>query len=193
MSNGMQILVTDPDNPELDLDVKLFRELPVELGRHLISEEGWSFVHSDYHAGLGAGANKDYLIVTPAGATDNLIHLTTGEVIADTAPLLVSLYENPTYATPGTAVTAQNRKRDSTRTHTALIYEDPTTVSVGGSTSLMFRMVAGTLQAGGILGSQEGEWMLKKGNTYLLRITNNAVGVANLTAHIEFHEVPYKL
>jgi len=188
MTQGVQIMVTDTQSdPPQDREVQIFRELPVERGLHMIAEAGYVFVHSDYHIGLGAGNNLDYVIETPSGAAAPRVHITTSSIHADTSPLLVYLYEAPTYS-GGTPVVPLNRERENTRAAQSVLKEAPTVTAVG--TRLMARLIAGTLQAGGQVPSEETEWMLKKGTAYLIRFVNNAVGVANLTADIEFHEVP---
>jgi len=148
---------------------------------HQSIHDGNIYSHNNLYT-LAAGANLDfYLVIDPSKTLD--IHRLL--VDADIAPVMVYMYEGPTITAPGTAVTVNNRNRSSPNVFTSALTRGPTVTAVG--TRLATGLVTGGKFSGGGGGS-ENEWELLSAATYLIRITNNGVGIANVNVDLEFHE-----
>ena len=130
--------------------------------------EGQTFLISGQTT-LGLGATYSILLTTPD--TNKHCHL-VGHVRA-TGEANVALYENPTGAVAGAAITAYNKNRNSadTNTTTANVLTSVTTPG-----TLLETQYFGSGQNVGGEGRATEEWVLKKNEEYILRVTSTSAG-----------------
>ncbi len=132
-------------------------------------------------------ANKDYRIttgsVTPTTRTPHWVH----EVIADSSSE-VYFYEASTggTVTGGTAMTVQNRNRNSTNVAVTAVYENPSVTATGAL--LWVGMLTGSKNAVGSSDRSLDEWDLKPSATYLLRVTSRNAQGSKVVVRMNWYE-----
>ena len=103
----------------------------------------------------------------------------------------VAFFEGPTISVQGTALTPVNLNRlNAVALTTGVAFKHTPTVT-GDGTTLFSRLTPGGTNPALQIGNQARagtEWILKKGTTYLMRITNSSGGNAILNPIFEFYE-----
>jgi hypothetical protein len=120
-----------------------------------------------------------------AGTPTNPTKLNPLNIISDSTPIKIELFEAPTITTPGTAVTPTATNRVSTTASTTVVQSAPT-VSANG-TPIFTSLANGSKNSGGLLNS-EYNFNLKPGVTYLYKITYLGTGTATLSADLVWAE-----
>jgi len=152
---------------------------------HAMIHDGKGFQLSGEIISLANGADAYFLIdpTTP-------IHWRNYKFSADTAPINIRLFENPTTTANGTVLSPLNRNRLSATVSTSAIYSGPTVTADG--TELYLTRIVGTGSGANRTGENVGlplEWIIDGGNTYLLKVSNTSGGVANLTYEFFWYEL----
>ena len=114
---------------------------------------------AQYFATVASGGFCDLQITMPAGVYAHPTFTIYASAEAD-----FGIYEAPT-TSGGTAVTALNRNRASSKTSTATVVHSPTVSAVG--TQLLYVPVSGSKLSAGV--SDRDEWILAPGTKYLVR------------------------
>ncbi len=146
---------------------------------HKRVHDGWTFFVDrflDEGAELGDDASMDLWVSVPAGVVP---HMTWGFWSGGLAQSYV--YENPTVSAEGTAVTRENRNRNSVNAAATIVKHTPTVSNAGT------RLHGGTWHGSADIPGPEGpgdggsraaqELELKSGNTYLFRITARTASI----------------
>jgi hypothetical protein len=104
----------------------------------------------------------------------------------------LEIFENPTTSAPGTAINAVNNNRFSPNTADGTYYHTPTVTAAG---TPLFATLApggagGNSGGGGTTGESRGgaEFILKTGQTYLVRVTNRAGQAKRVSIAVGFYE-----
>jgi hypothetical protein len=133
---------------------------------------------------LANNATLDMLLVTPA--TPAHIELLTMECSTTSAPVYIDLYEGTIVSANGTAVTnIRNYNRQSNRANGLAIYQGATVTDTGISVDAM--LLAGDKTIGGGNG-QDGRFILKPSEKYLVRVQNVSGASATLGFRLVFGE-----
>lgn len=90
----------------------------------------------------------------------------------------IELFENPTSVTGGTSITPRNANRNLPDASTATVVVQPSAVDLTGAIQLG-NLVEGSGKSSGGNSASQFEWVLKQNTTYVLRVTNQALGAAN--------------
>jgi len=134
---------------------------------HRRIHDGVHFESSDLSTGINIATPKRFLIITPN--TTTRAHLIFD---VETQPgSTVEFFEDTTVTANGTALAANNSKRDSATVATLQVFEDPTVTADG---TLLFIKRSGTGVAGGrVVGdvSHDNEFILKQNANYQLKVT----------------------
>lgn len=132
-------------------------------------DAGVSFHAQHLEAALADAANLDVLLIAPA---DGLMQVGLSFAIGGDGTVI--FYEDAVVSANGTALTAVNRNRNSTNTATMDTFHTPTVTDVG--TALSAALVPGGSGKKDSVGSGGGQAdvILKKGATYLARLTNSS-------------------
>ena len=150
---------------------------------HYQLHQGRTFHFSELISSLGNGSNQDYYIVSPSGA-----HLRFWTIHANTGPITITLYENPTISDNGSAQTVQNMSRFSSNTTGLILYKSPTVSNVG--TRLEFDILFPSKKdAAGATDDNPLEWILKTTNTYLIRVNNGSGGATDVHFKIQWYHI----
>lgn len=162
-TKGLRVYIgpTDPIS-----DIPVF----IDYDHHQV-HEGESFQASYLISSLASGSSADFYINVPTIATSTYLPHLTAEVIS-TAETELFLYEEATFTSTGTALSAYNRNRDSSRTclisfgHSATINSTGTQIWTGLTGS---NRTAGSDREGS-------EFILKSNTLYGLRVTSRSAG-----------------
>lgn len=135
-------------------------------------DAGLSF-HAQYiNPALADAANLDVLLIVPA---EGLMQVGISFALGGDGTML--FYEDAVVSANGTALLEVNRNRNSPNVATLEAYHSPTVTDVG-------TLLSGTIIPGGEgkkdsvgSGGGQADVILKKGATYLLRITNDSGAV----------------
>lgn len=152
-----------------------WKQVHVSTNGHVVTQQ--ELDHIIYH-GNGYGVGYYDASVSNGSSIDVLVScddvpLAVQLNIAAGGDCLFNLYENPTISSVGTALTAINLNRNSTKTCGASISHTPTVSSVGTLIYQLYSPGGMRFSAGGGDASfQRG--ILKKGEQYLFRLTNTA-------------------
>jgi len=156
---------------------------------HAHVHAGRMFSLTEKLTGLTSGGSTDIYISMPSGVVThmNAVHVSVGGGDVD----LVA-YENPTVSATGTAATILNTNRFSPNTADTLIYFGPTVTDVGTKLHTWWVPAMPTGQGHsqtGVINAEIGsEWILKTGNTYLYRLTNNGADTISVWFEFLFYE-----
>jgi hypothetical protein len=149
-------------------------------GAHQEIHKGTHYIANHYVASLATGGVLLLYIVAPtsaAGAHSKIFAQSTG--LCE-----FSFYKNPTVSAQGTAVTRINRNLNFEVNGELLVYHTPTVTSNG--TLIQLTYLGSDRAIGGGLRSEE-EFLLKSGDTYLIKIESKANGVS-ASAGIDWYE-----
>lgn len=148
-------------------------------------------------ADLGNGASIDYLIITPdwgdpvdgddpmGNQTVKVAHF-IGEISGE-SETTVYFYEAPTITNNGTALSVNNRNRNSANVDYLSIYQGATISAVG--TELEHNVFgSGKLVGGGL--NRTDEWILKNNTAYLMRVINNTTSSNYHTIRFQYYIHP---
>lgn len=154
--------------------------VPVIDTDHYQLHQGRAYNFSEL-VNIGNGSNQDYYFTLTGGA-----HLRFWTIFANTGPITITLYENPTVSADGTEQTAPNMSRYSTNTTTVTLYKGPTVTGVGTylESDTLF---AAKKDGAGSTTDNPLEWILKHSNTYLLRINNGSGGATDVHVKIQWY------
>ena len=148
---------------------------------HTAVHDGKSFIYT------GVAQINSLATVYFLGRAGNVTaHLFDFFIKSDQAPMTISFFEAPTVTNAGSAQTAINRNRQSTRTATLAVFAGAT-VSADG-TLLMTDKILG-VQKDVTSDHLAGEWLLKKSIDYVFKITNNSNQAANIAVGFNWVEV----
>lgn len=152
---------------------------------HLQIHEGKGYTLTKRVIIANVGGTYEFLIVVPADAYPHLRHII---VSSDGGPSDVDLYEDTGVSDPGTEIDPYNNNRNSTNTPDMRVYDSPTVTADG--TLIEPILIPGTKQSGSFGSEGSNEWILKQNATYMLRITNNTVGVgtSNYVLNLYWYE-----
>ena len=151
----------------------------IEYEHHEI-HSGSSFT-ACYKAELGNGASADLLVVTPNTTSwAHMIYKIDVEAEAD-----ITVYEAPT-ATPGTAITAYNRNRNSATAATTTVTHTPTEITEGTTIISSAHIGSGRDVGGGSRGTHE--FVLKQNTKYLYRVTNATTTNNYVSIKLDWYE-----
>ncbi len=136
--------------------------------------------------GVSDAASLNYVLHT-GGAVDAHVVF---EILAS-GLVTVSLFESPTVASLGTAMSTYNMNRLMTTTANSQLYHTSVVTSTGSVALVNSRILPGgnsaTTRVGG--GVRQGtEWILAPGTNYLLRITNLSGSSASINTVVEWYE-----
>lgn len=132
-------------------------------------DAGVSFHAQRLEASLADAGNLDVLMSAPV---DGLMQVGVSFAIGGDGTLV--FYEDTTVSANGTTMTAVNRNRNSANAATLALFHAPTVTDVG--TELSAALVPGGEGKKDSVGSGGGQAdiILKKGATYLVRMTNDS-------------------
>lgn len=132
-----------------------------------------------------------------AGATANIqnkvgsriFHTISREHVFDGGgPFLVTVTEAPTVTDGTIEIFATNMNRNSTKTHTAQFFVDPTAISGGVLLDTIYMPATGSgLNTTGF-GGEGNERNLKPNTDYILAVTNNGTQASTLFTRVIFFE-----
>ena len=142
--------------------------------------EGAAFHVSD--SNVIANTNSRTLLLTTPNTTTR-VHLAFK--IGTNVLVQYFLYENPTISNVGTDVTAYNRDRNSATAATLTVKHTPTVSDAGTALSQGY-LVTNNINSERV---EDRLWVLKQNEEYLLRVTNNSGGNANITILVDWDEV----
>lgn len=134
---------------------------------------------------IGSGAT---VYIQGKFGADKIFHTVSREHTFDGGgPFTVDLLESPTLTDGTTAATAHNMNRQSSQTHEAQFFSDPTGISGGTIIETLFIPGGGT--GSNTVGStiQGVERILKKNTSYVIRIAN-AGGASTFYTKVLFYE-----
>ena len=142
------------------------------------------------------GWMSSHKFVDVAGGASVYLHIKTGStanphgnyVVQTEAKVTVELYENPTLTNDGTGLSENCFNRQTTATADTTCFHTPT-VSVDGT--LLETGMTGTsgnvFDIGGSL-TDRGYWVLKKSESYLIKVTNNDAAAKDVVVSYVWHE-----
>lgn len=142
------------------------------------------FTLSDFDPDVDVGSPKYWHVATPD--SDIRFHVKIN-LESDTGGLL-EFFENPTTGSRGTELTCFNNDRNSSNACSILFYKDPT-VSADGTRLQVARIGAGRDKKLGGVAKSDSEWILKKNEQYLIKVTPDA-NDAEVTITFEGYEAP---
>ncbi len=155
----------------------------IEVPHHEV-HEGEMFESDHIFQDVANNANADFLI-----QNSGIYELHTTFHIVTGGEAFAYLYEGPTISSNGTAAYINDMNRETSNIPTALTYYGPTVASNG--TQLVSSLIEGG-DAGRAIGGQirsNSEWILKKSQKYLIRVTNKAGVAKHISIAAEFYEV----
>jgi hypothetical protein len=141
--------------------------------------EGAAFHVSD--SNVIANTNSRTLLLTTPNTTAR-IYLSFG--VGTNALVQYYLYENPTISNVGTDVTAYNRDRNSSAAPALTVKHTPTISNVGTELTGGY-LISNNINSERI---EDRLWVLKQNEEYLVRVTNNSGGNANITILLDWYE-----
>ena len=141
---------------------------------HMKIHQGDGYTLSARAVIANGGGALEFLGIVPALSFPHFRKIT---VSSDGGPFDIDFYEGTTVSANGTQLTAQNNNRNSANTANLDIYSGPTVLTDG--VSLEPVLVPGTKHQGGLGSEGSNEWILKQGETYMIRVTNNTSGGGN--------------
>lgn len=163
------------------------------------SQSGISISRSTVHEHVHAGKVFDVTHLWSAVANGASVNLWIDVAASSDAHMFFSVHgtgkgtltlvENPTISVAGTSKTLINKNRRSSRTSVHSVERD---VTYTGGTTLMDLLVVGG-SGGNSQGSETSEhmeWILKPGNTYVLKLTNTAGTAQDFNMQIMHYENP---
>lgn len=171
---------TNNDNIELPLDSHSGNMAVIDTDHYQL-HQGRTFHFSDNISSLGNGTNQYYYYTLTSGA-----HLRFWSIYANTGPITITLFENPTVTDNGTAQTVQNMSRYSSNTTGVTLYKGPT-VSSTGTQLESDTLFASKKEAAGATDDNPLEWILKHSNTYLIRINNGSGGSTDISFKTQWY------
>ena len=142
--------------------------------------EGAAFHVTD--SNVIANTNSRTLLVTTPNTTARIyfsFHVGTNVLVQ------YYLYENPTISNVGTDVTVYNRDRNSTTAAAMTVKHTPTVSNVGTAIS-QGSYVTNNINVERV---DNRLWILKANEEYLVRVTNNSGGNAQVTIVLDWDEV----
>ena len=164
---------------------------PLRLDKATNTLQTMSYEHHEIHGGsaftvsynedVGNGANCDVLLVTPN--TTKWAHLTYSVDVEVEAMLYI--YEAPT-ATPGSALVAYNRDRNSATTATVTVSSTPTSITPGTTIIRQYHFGSGRTFGGG--DRAVFEFILKQNTKYLLRVNNMTANANYISLKLDWYE-----
>ena len=171
--------LTNSEMRASDVGVLVNNSSPIETREveHQEVHEGEMFSFTEDLVSLGTGG-AIYKIVPASKQVHIIMRLVSA------GKCRIHLHENPTTSANGTAQALVNRNRDSANVTGISVFKGPT-VSANG-TLLMTDLVGSSGTAGG--GSRGAvEWILKPGDTYLLRVVP-AQGTTDTLIDLNWYE-----
>lgn len=176
----LKIIIVDESGRKAKIDLLNYLVF-IDILHHKV-HDGEVFIVSDIDTDVDTASPKYWHIKTPAGIKFHMrINLET-----DTGGL-VEFFEDPTTTGDGTALVAYNADRNAAKTTTVEFYYDPT-VSNDGTRIQVARIGAGRDKKLGGIARAQVEWILKKNEQYLVKITPDA-NDAEVTMNLEGYEV----
>lgn len=163
------------------MNVFLGRETPY-LAHHMF--DGDMYILSSVRS-VGSGAT--IYIQGKFGSTQLFHTIERRHTFEGGGPYTIDLIESPTITDGTTAVLARNMNRQSTNTHTAQFFSDPTGVSGGTIIDTLYIPSAGLgsqTTGTGVLGVER---ILKKSTSYVLKIVNGGAASTFYTS-VLFYE-----
>jgi len=159
---------------------------------HRQVHDGMVFHITNRVASLANAGEHDILVDVPAFTYP---HIRAAIFSLSDSPCDIEAYEGTTTSADGSALTALNRNRNSTKTSSTTFYTGPTITGAG--TQIHDRYVPdaggqGSNQIGVITPTFGEEWILKPSTKYLLRLTNNSGGAITLSYEIIWYELSYE-
>lgn len=153
----------------------------VDYAHHEV-HSGSHFAYRDYYS-IAKNGLKEFLVVTPD--TTKWAHMVIG-FEANTSTVVVEMFEDTITSTDGTLEPVKNRNRNSVKTNTTLLYENPT-VGTDGTEIFSGIYGAGRNSSGG--GGRDTEEIVLKQNTkYLIRITEQNIAATDVNILIDWYE-----
>lgn len=151
-----------------------------------------TYSHAELHGGdhfvtrqyetLAKNGVRDILIITPD--TTRWAHFTMAAE-SSSSVVVAEFFEGATVSANGTLDGGFNRNRNSVKTNTTLIYDNPTITTPG--TSLYSAYIGSGKGIGG--GSRDTEEIMLKQNTiYLLRLTEQNIVATTVTWTLDWYE-----
>lgn len=133
---------------------------------------------------LANGATFDYLMTTPDTAKwGHLVFQIQAEREAS-----YQIFENPTISAVGTAMTENNRNRNSSNTAGIAVTHTPTVTSTGSTIICEEHWLSGASAASRQQDRGIQEFLLKQDEQYLIRITNETALANQVSISISFYE-----
>jgi hypothetical protein len=170
VNNNSQLRTTlfDSDGREFKLD-KLTNAFTTVSYEHHEIHSGSHYNYCDYALGQSASAIIEFIFTTPD--IDTWTHLTFESYASEGST--IEVYEGTTGITGGTPIIPRNNNRNSINTSGIVLIKDPTSITNDGIRASGF-LAGGGRTAG--FASRGKENILKRNETYLLRISSLAVG-----------------
>jgi len=168
-----------------------FNALKTITTEHERIHQGKMYSYSDISS-LAADASTQILFSV---ASDSSLHLRKIQMGADVGACEGYLYENPyvDVASLGTGFKPQNLNRESSNISASSFYIDAyldvNSLGVEIDASAILQATGGNLKSiEGGADSAVVEWILKRGNNYMFKFTNNNAGIALISKHFSFYE-----
>ena len=149
---------------------------------HAFIHKGKHYQYLDTHTLLKDGV-IDHMIVTPD--TDDYAHFTVG-VGTITSSVLVSVFRDTVYSSPGTIEPVINRNQNFPDNNTSQLYEIPTIISDGTRISRA-TIGAGKNSEGGQI-RDAWELVLAKNTAYTIRIAELGVAATAINLIFDWYE-----
>ena len=153
--------------------------------------------HARIHAGDGFSVSMPVSVPNVGGTLELLgvcpafcfPHFRRFQLIMDSGPFEIELFEGATYSDPGTLITPTNNNRNSGHVPTMLVYQAPTLTADGDR--IDYTYASGTKQSGALGAQGLDEWILKQSQAYMIRITNNTSGAGTSTGGVNLFWYEY--
>lgn len=153
---------------------------------HEQTHMGNMFVWGEVAVSIAAGATLDYGFVTGS----KMVHTHPARIVTSADKLTYTVYEGATYS-GGTAMTLQNKNRNSLYIPLCSVTKAPTVTATG--TSFVCYYLPGATGVGGTRTgsdvSEDEEWVLKPNTKYLVRFTNGSTGANLVTFSLAGYEL----
>lgn len=153
---------------------------------HFATHDGQSFTASNVTRAVPQGGTADLLLVPHPGSGPEF-HVRSWHIRSSHAPILVALYENPIVGGFGDALPIHGLNRTVYNSPQMAVYSGPEVVTPG--TELATKLLTAVAADGGVMDNVffGREWILTRGTNYLLRMTNEYCGYADISHDIYWY------
>ena len=147
-------------------------------------------IHTNIHRGVFFSASRYVAALSDASTVEVLIQVSASQSAHVRFGGAVEVFEDTTFSSEGTTVTARNRNRFSANTADTVITHTPTLTLDGTSLDDPALIPGGThvnFSPGGQSRSFE-EWILSTSKNYLVRLTNTSGNTTPVSVVLDLYE-----